>query len=82
MAWGGYGQKARAGFSRSSPSPLVVALRLVLDRCVRARMREVSALDEQFFAGVRDAGPPAPGVAGRVVALGGGRNKGCGARGV
>ena len=26
VAWGGYGQKARAGFSRSSPSPLVVAL--------------------------------------------------------
>ena len=38
----------------------------VADRCVRARMREVSALDEQFFAGVT----PAP-VAARVAALGG-----------
>ena len=38
----------------------------VADRCVRARMREVSALDEQFFAGVT----PAP-VAVRVAALGG-----------
>ena len=38
----------------------------VADRCVRARMREVSALDEQFFAGVT----PAP-VAARVGALGG-----------